>query len=90
MIETTINAQTKNYLSEEELVRMLKNMEFNDEYAVQIFNFFTDVPFESIYRFLIKHNLSEKELLKYYRTFVKKYYPNPEFEGTFGYGISVG
>jgi len=89
MIEMTINAQTINYLAAEELVLMLKNMEFSDKYAVQIFNFFTDVPLEGIYRFLIKHNLEEKQLLKYYRTFVKKYYPNPELEETLAYGISV-
>jgi hypothetical protein len=29
MIEATINAQTADYLPEEKLARMLKNMEFN-------------------------------------------------------------
>ncbi|MGB9858942.1 MAG: hypothetical protein ACPLQP_03280 [Moorellaceae bacterium] len=46
MIEATINAQTVDYLPEEMLARMLKNMEFSEKYMVHVFNFFTDVPLQ--------------------------------------------
>lgn len=80
MIETTINAQTINYLKEEELARMLKNTEFDEKYVVQIFNFFTDVPLQDIARFAMRYQISDEALLRYYETFVKKLYPNPELE----------
>ncbi|NSW84122.1 MAG: hypothetical protein HPY90_12770 [Syntrophothermus sp.] len=80
MIETTINAQTINYLKEEELARMLKNTEFDEKYIVQIFNFFTDVPLQDIARFTMRYQISDGALLRYYETFVKELYPNPELE----------
>jgi hypothetical protein len=79
-IETTINAQTKDYLREEDLARLLENGVFDEEYTVQIFNFFTDVPLQDIVRFAKKHRISDEVLLRYYETFVKGLYPNPELE----------
>lgn len=80
MIETTINAQTVNYLTEKELAEMIKKQEFKKEYAVQVYNFFTDVPLQDIVRFIINYNIDESVLLKYYITYVKEYYPNKELE----------
>lgn len=80
MIETTINAQTINYLKEEELARMLKNKVFDEKYIVQIFNFFTDVPLQDIMEFARRHQISDEILLEYYETYVKEFYPNPELE----------
>lgn len=80
MIETTINSQTINCLKEEELARMLKNTEFDEKYAVQIFNFFTDVPLQDIAKFAMRHRIPDETLLRYYETIVKELYPNPELE----------
>ncbi|SMB93189.1 hypothetical protein SAMN00808754_0810 [Thermanaeromonas toyohensis ToBE] len=95
MIEATINAQTADYLPEEKLARMLKNMEFSPKYMVHIFNFFTDVPLQDIAKFIAKHNIPEATLLEYYKTYVQEFYRNVELEEmlehvgrTFGKGHS--
>jgi hypothetical protein len=80
MIETTINAQTKTYLKEADLARMIKKMEFNNEYTVQIFNFFTDLPLQDIERFLVRNRVEDKTLRAYYERYVKEFYPRPELE----------
>jgi len=80
MIETTLNAQTVNYLTERELADMIKNQEFKEEFSVQIYNFFTDVPLEDIMRFVIRYKIDENILLQYYESFVKELYPNRELE----------
>lgn len=80
MIETTINAQTINYLTEKELAEMIIRHEFKKEYAVQIYNFFTDVPLQDIVRFIIKYNIDENVLAEYYETYIKEYYTNRELE----------
>lgn len=80
LIETTINAQTKNYLKERQLADMIKNMKFDEEYIVQIFNFFTDVHPQDIFRFMIKYGIEEKNLKSYYERYIKTYYPNKYIE----------
>lgn len=80
MIETTINAQTKTYLKEADLARMINKMEFNNEYIVQIFNFFTDLPLQDIDRFMARNQLDDKTLRAYYERYVKEFYPRPELE----------
>lgn len=80
MIETTINSQTVKYLREDELARMLKRAEFDEKYAVQSFNFFTDVPLQDIAKFAMRHRIPDEALLRYYETFMKELYPNPELE----------
>lgn len=62
MIETTINAQTVNYLEGKKLARMIKDMVFDKEYIVQIFNFFTDVPLQDVERFAAEHGITEETL----------------------------
>lgn len=83
MIEATINAQTVGYLSEEELAKMIATRDFKKEYAVQIYNFFTDVPLQDIVRFAIKHGINESILIEYYNIYVKDYYSNKELEAMF-------
>lgn len=80
MIEATINAQTLDYLPEEKLARMLKNMEFSEKYMVHVFNFFTDVPLQDIAKFITKYNIPEATLLKYYKSYVQEFYRNAELE----------
>ncbi|MEW6448613.1 MAG: hypothetical protein AB1426_11080 [Bacillota bacterium] len=80
MIETTINAQTKTYLKEADLARMIKKMEFASEYTVQIFNFFTDLPLQDIERFLVRNQVEEGVLKAYYERYVREFYPRPELE----------
>lgn len=62
MIETTINAQTVNYLEGKKLARMIKDMVFDKEYIVRIFNFFTDVPLQDVERFAAEHGITEETL----------------------------
>ncbi|HAA90627.1 MAG TPA: hypothetical protein DCE07_08710 [Peptococcaceae bacterium] len=80
MVETTINAQTKHYLREEQLARMLLSMEFDEKYMVQVFNFFTDVPLQDVERFMAKYGISCSALRAYYEKYVKDYYRNPGLE----------
>lgn len=80
LVETTINAQTKNYLKEMELAELIKKMEFDKEYMVQIFNFFTDVHPQDIRKFIIAYGIAEKNLKDFYEKYVKPYYPNKQLE----------
>ncbi|GFN23691.1 hypothetical protein TAMC210_20080 [Thermanaeromonas sp. C210] len=80
MVEGTINAQTADYLPEEKLARMLKNMEFSEKYMAHVFNFFTDVPLQDIVKFITRHNIPEATLLKYYQAYVQAFYRNRELE----------
>ncbi|MEW6193453.1 MAG: hypothetical protein AB1507_08890 [Bacillota bacterium] len=80
VIETTINAQTKTYLKEADLARMIKKMEFDDEYIVQIFDFFTDLPLQDIERFMVRNRVADKTLKAYYKKYIKEFYPRPELE----------
>lgn len=84
IVETTINAQTRNYLKEQQLAELIKNMVFDKEYIVQIFNFFTDVHPQDICRFMIKYGIAEKNLKSYYEKYVKPYYPNKYIEEMLG------
>jgi hypothetical protein len=85
LLETTINAQTANYLSEQSLAKLIKELKFDKEYSVQIFNLYTDVPLQEIVRFITEHGISDADFFAYYKLFVKKYYPNPELEEMFDY-----
>ncbi|MEW6181490.1 MAG: hypothetical protein AB1522_16375 [Chloroflexota bacterium] len=80
MIETTINAQTKTYLKEADLARMISRLEFNQDYAVQIFNFFTDLPLQDIERFMVRNQVDDETLKAYYQKYIKEFYPRPELE----------
>lgn len=80
MIETTINAQAASYLDEKKLVRMLKTMQFDTRYTLQIFNFFTDVPLQDLARFLRQYEIPEVALKVYYETYVKEFYARRELE----------
>lgn len=86
IIETTINAQTKNYLKEAHLAKLIKNMEFSDEYMAQIFNLFTDVHTQDIAKFMIAYDISYKNLKMYYEKYIKKIYPNAILEEMLSYG----
>ncbi|SMB96150.1 hypothetical protein SAMN00808754_1411 [Thermanaeromonas toyohensis ToBE] len=83
LVEAVINAQTRNFLAEDRLANFIKRQEFPEEYIVQIFNFFTDVPVPAVVKFLSRHGISVKELESYYREYVQDIYPNPELEQLF-------
>ncbi|SHM55528.1 hypothetical protein SAMN05660826_01310 [Caldanaerovirga acetigignens] len=83
IVETTINAQTKNYLKEKKLAELIKKMEFDKEYMVQIFNFFTDVHLQDVQRFIIAYGITEKNIKDFYEKYVKPYYPNKQLEEMF-------
>ncbi|MBS3970191.1 MAG: hypothetical protein KGZ94_08765 [Clostridia bacterium] len=80
MIETTINAQTKTFLSEAELAKLISNKVFSSKYMVQIYNFFSDVPAQDIDLFITVHKISDRVLKDYYETYIKHIYPNSELE----------
>lgn len=80
MIETTINAQAASYLDEKKLAQMLKEMEFDPRYALQIFNFFTDVPLQDLVRFLVQYKIPEATLKAYYEKYVREFYARRELE----------
>ncbi|WP_027719164.1 hypothetical protein [Desulfovirgula thermocuniculi] len=83
-IETTLNAQTQEFLRAEDLACMIKEGRFEERFAVQIYNFFTDLPLQDVARFAVEHGIADGELLKYYEKFVKATYSNPELEEMFG------
>lgn len=80
MIETTINAQTKTFLTGAELAKFISEKKFNSEYMVQIYNFFSDVPIQDINLFVTEHKISHRALKDYYELYIKHIYPNPELE----------
>lgn len=83
-IETTVNAQTREFLCSEELARLIKEGRFDGRFAVQIYNFFTDLPLQDVARFAVKYGITDEELLRYYGKFVKGIYTNPELEEMLG------
>ncbi|HHW42145.1 MAG TPA: hypothetical protein GXX19_13605 [Syntrophomonadaceae bacterium] len=85
MLETTINAQAANYLSEQSLAKLIKERKFDKKYSVQIFNLYTDVSLQDIVTFITEYGISDADFFAYYKLFVKKYYPNPELEEIFGH-----
>ncbi len=68
------------WFDSEELAWLLRNGISDEKYAVQIFNFFADVPLQDIASFARKHRIPDEVLLNYYENFVKDLYPNPELE----------
>ncbi|BCV22760.1 hypothetical protein [Moorella sp. Hama-1] len=84
-IETTINASTRKRLPEEALAGMIKAMEFPPEYTAQVYSFFVDVPLQDIDRFAARHDIADHVLKRYYLTYIKDFYPNPELEEMLAY-----
>jgi hypothetical protein len=80
MIATTINAQTKTYLTEKELAKLLQALRLSEEYTTQIFNFFTDVHTQDIEKFQVEFNISDEVLRTYYEKYIKEIYPNKKLE----------
>jgi len=80
LVEAVINSQTRNFLSENDLAEFLKKKQFPEEYTIQIFNFFTDVPVPAVCKFAMKHRINTEDVRDYYLTYVKNAYPNPELE----------
>lgn len=84
-IESTINAQTRRWLSENELAQLIKSHHFDRTLSAQIYNFFVDVPLSGIEQFLVEYGISDAALKAYYRTYVERYYPRPELEELLAY-----
>jgi len=84
-LETTINAQTREWLMEASLAGIIKQMEFPAAYAAQIYNLFADVPLADIDRFAARYGIEDKILKQYYRSYIKPVYPNPELEEMLAY-----
>jgi len=80
MIETTINGQSRTYLSETELAKYIQKLIFPDEYMTQILNFFTDVPTQDIEKFAARYNIADQVIRTYYEMFIKDIYPNARLE----------
>ncbi|WP_287189759.1 hypothetical protein [Syntrophothermus sp.] len=80
LLEAIINAQTQNYLTEEHAARLVKELAFPEEYIVQMFNLFTEVPPVTFTRFQLKYGLKNQDIRQYYETYVKPVYPNAELE----------
>jgi hypothetical protein len=84
LIENIINCQTRNWFKEGELASLLRKGELDQEYSVQVANFFTDVPLRAIVEFLERHGLSVEDLREYYRKHIKDVYPNRDLEEFLG------
>ena len=80
LLEAIINAQTQNYLTEEHAASLVKELAFPEEYIVQMFNLFTEVPPVTFTRFQLKYGLKDQDIRQYYETYVKPVYPNVELE----------
>jgi hypothetical protein len=80
LIETTINAQTKNYLKAEELAIIIKAMRLPSEWTGQVYNFFADVPVQDIDNFSALFGIADIALKRYYDKYIKNVYPNQELE----------
>lgn len=50
-VEVLVNTQSANHISEEKLSRQISEQTFEKQYAVQIFNLFTEVPATFLVRF---------------------------------------
>lgn len=80
LLEAIINAQTQNYLTEEHAASLVKELAFPEEYIVQMFDLFTEVPPVTFTRFQLKYGLKDQDIRQYYETYVKPVYPNVELE----------
>lgn len=83
LVEAVVNAQTRNFLTEQNLAQLIKRQELPEEYTAQIFNFFTDVPLPAVLKFLSKYGIDIEDLERYYKARVKSVYSNPKLEGLF-------
>lgn len=77
---TTVNINVKTPITEETLVSLIKNMEFDDKWIAHIFNFFTDVPLPDFVFFCKIHSIDMKKIKAYYDKYVSAYYSNKSLE----------
>ncbi len=84
-LETTINAQTREWLPEASLAGIIKQMEFPAAYAARIYNLFADVPLADSGRFAAGYGIADQTLQQYYRSYIRPVYPNPELEEMLAY-----
>jgi hypothetical protein len=80
---TTVNSAFKVSLSEEELAIFIKSGIFPRDFSEHIFTFFTEVPSQAIFRFILKYNISLQELKDYYEKHIKPLYRNRSLEEIF-------
>lgn len=83
LTEAVINAQTQNFLSEKELAEIIQKKELSEKYAVQVFNFFSDMPVPAVVKFAAKNGIDIEDIRDYYLRYVKNVYPNPALEEIF-------
>lgn len=88
-MESTINAQTTTFLKADELARIIKEKVFKNEFAVQIYNFFSDVHLQDVDGFLVKYKIPDQVLIDYYNTFIRELYPNRGLEEMLAIGKRV-
>ena len=84
-IEVLVNIQSANHISEETLSRLISEQTFDKQYAMQIFNLFTEVPATFLVRFIKENGIKETVFKKYYETHIKPIYPNKEIEELLAY-----
>lgn len=84
-VEVTINAQTRTWLAEQMLAALLRNLEFDECYSTQIYNFFADLYLADIEDFSARHNLPDAQLKAYYETHIKRLYRRRDLEEMLAY-----
>lgn len=84
-IITTINAQTRNRLSLDQLADYLKEQTWENGFAAQLVNFFTDCPLKDLAAFAEQYNISDRQIKSYYEKYIKEYYRNQELEEMLAY-----
>ena len=80
MIYSTINSSVKYPVTEEMIANLLREGKLPDEYFAHICSFFTDIPINTIVKFISYYNIKIETLKEYYEKYIKKYYQNKDIE----------
>jgi len=81
-VEITVNRSYKDFIPEEKLARIIKNME--KPKTERIYVLFTEVPVKELIDFSLRNGISFEKLKNYYFKYIKSAgFKNPELERIF-------
>ncbi|WP_297492556.1 hypothetical protein [Persephonella sp.] len=81
-VEITVNRSYKDFISEKELAKIIKNMEKPE--TERIYVLFTEVPVKELIDFSLRNRISFESLKNYYLKYIKKAgFKNLELERMF-------
>ncbi|WP_293442205.1 hypothetical protein [Persephonella sp.] len=81
-VEITVNRSYRNFISEKELAKIIKNMEKPE--TERIYVLFTEVPVKELIDFSLRNRIPFENLKNYYLKYIKKAgFKNLELERMF-------